>query len=76
MVTKRREWYKNKLIAVFGGVHIDEINGYYVFTAEKREKKPRIENTAKNDLAGKDKKREKSLKLSKKLARKEARKHR
>lgn len=72
MVTKRREWYKNKLIAVFGGVHIDEINGYYVFTAEKREKKPRT----KNNLEEKDKKRGKSLKLSKKLARKEARKHR
>jgi 16S rRNA (guanine1207-N2)-methyltransferase len=36
MVTKRREWYKNKLISVFGGVSIDEINGYFVFTAEKR----------------------------------------
>lgn len=72
MVTKRREWYKNKLIAVFGGVHIDEINGYYVFTAEKREKKPRT----KNNLEEKDKKRGKPLKLSKKLTRKEARKHR
>lgn len=36
MVTKRREWYKNKLISIFGGVKITEINGYYVFTAEKR----------------------------------------
>lgn len=36
MVTKRREWYKNKLISIFGGVTIREINGYFVFTAEKR----------------------------------------
>ena len=36
MVTKRREWYKNKLISVFGGVKIDEAEGYYIFTAEKR----------------------------------------
>ena len=36
MVTKRKEWYKNKLISVFGGVKIDEIDGYYVFTAQKR----------------------------------------
>ena len=33
--TKRREWYKNKLISVFGGVHIDEIDGYYVFTVSE-----------------------------------------
>ena len=36
MVTKRRLWYKNKLIAIFGGVIINEIDGYYVFCAEKR----------------------------------------
>ncbi len=36
MVTKRKDWYKNKLIAIFGGVKIAEIDGYYVFTAEKR----------------------------------------
>jgi 16S rRNA (guanine1207-N2)-methyltransferase len=36
MVTKRKEWYKNKLIAIFGGVKIVEINGYYVFVADKR----------------------------------------
>lgn len=38
MVTKRREWYRNKLVSVFGGVRIHEINGYYVFEAEKRSK--------------------------------------
>lgn len=36
MVTKRREWYKNKFISVFGGVIITEIDGYFVFMAEKR----------------------------------------
>lgn len=39
MVTKRKEWYYNKLKTVFGGVRVDEIDGYYVFTAEKREKR-------------------------------------
>jgi len=36
MVTKRKEWYKNKLIAIFGGVLIKEIDGYFVFTAMKK----------------------------------------
>jgi 16S rRNA (guanine1207-N2)-methyltransferase len=36
MVTKRKDWYKNKLTSVFGGVQIIEVNGYYVFIAEKR----------------------------------------
>jgi len=36
MVTKRKEWYKNKFIAIFGGVKIHEIDGYFVFCAEKR----------------------------------------
>ena len=36
MVTKRRDWYKNKFIAVFGGVKITERDGYFVFCAEKR----------------------------------------
>lgn len=36
MVTKRKDWYKNKLTSVFGGVKVIETNGYYVFIAEKR----------------------------------------
>ena len=36
MVTKRKDWYKNKLSSVFGGVKLYEIEGYYVFCAEKR----------------------------------------
>ena len=36
MVTKRKDWYKNKFITIFGGVRIHEIDGYYIFEAEKR----------------------------------------
>ena len=36
MVTKRRDWYRNKLVAIFGGVRVSEIDGYFVFCAEKR----------------------------------------
>jgi len=36
MVTKRKDWYKNKLAAIFGGVSVYEAEGYYVFYAEKR----------------------------------------
>ena len=57
MVTKRLEWYKNKIAAVFGGVKVYEMEGYYVFVAEKR-----------NNYI---KKREKNIKgISKKLKRK------
>lgn len=38
IVTKRKKWYQKKFIAVFGGVKIQEIDGYYVFSAEKRER--------------------------------------
>ena len=36
MVTKRRDWYRNKLTAIFGGVRVLEIDGYYVFRAQRR----------------------------------------
>jgi len=36
MVTKRKDWYKNKFISIFGGVNIKEIDGYFVFHSEKR----------------------------------------
>ena len=36
MVTKRKDWYKNKLTAIFGGVKVFEAGEYYVFCAEKR----------------------------------------
>ena len=40
MVTKRLDWYKNRLCAVFGGARVAERGGYFVFTAQKRERKP------------------------------------
>jgi len=44
MVTKRLDWYRNKLSATFGGVTVKEKDGYYVFLAEKRGKrKPKKE---------------------------------
>lgn len=62
MVTKRLDWYKNKLSSVFGGVTVREKDGYYVFLAEKRSmRKPKKEK--KNEQI-----------LSKKLQRKYARK--
>lgn len=85
MVTKRRAWYKNKLIAVFGGVHIDEIDGYYVFTAEKRvsntrtEKERDLHETMRPKIPGSmpsPQKNEQKQKLSKKLARKAKKKRR
>lgn len=39
MVTKRLDWYRNKLCSIFGGVRVAEVDGYYVFTAEKRSEK-------------------------------------
>jgi len=53
MVTKRLDWYKNKLISVFGGVKVYEINGYYVFVAEKRTLTPKAKKKATNGLSRK-----------------------
>lgn len=36
MVTKRDDWYWNKLSSVFGGVTVHEKDGYFVFVAQKR----------------------------------------
>ena len=36
LVTKRKEWYKKKLTAIFGGVKIYEKDGYFIFCSEKR----------------------------------------
>lgn len=38
MVTKRKDWSRNKLINIFGGVKIWEINDYFVFMAVKKDK--------------------------------------
>ena len=39
MVTKRKDWYKNKLISIFGGVKIYEEDGYFIFESQKRSDK-------------------------------------
>ncbi|QDT94133.1 class I SAM-dependent methyltransferase [Gimesia algae] len=36
MVTRRRLWYQKKLTSIFGGTEVHEIDGYFVFHAEKR----------------------------------------
>jgi 16S rRNA (guanine1207-N2)-methyltransferase len=36
MVTRREAWYRNKLTAIFGGVRVRSIDGYFVFEATKR----------------------------------------
>jgi len=62
MVTKRLDWYRNRLSSVFGGVTVKEKDGYYVFIAEKRgNRKPKKEK--KNEQV-----------MSKKLQRKYGRK--
>lgn len=48
MVTKRYQWYKNKLQSVFGGVKVIGENGYYIFISEKRAiRKTRTKNKQK-----------------------------
>ena len=53
MVTKRKDWYKNKFISIFGGVKIIEQDDYFVFIAEKRDiiKKKKVKD--KNKLSRK-----------------------
>lgn len=48
LVTKRLEWYRNKMASVFGGVRVTERDGYYVFLSEKRPRgpKPQKQKTA------------------------------
>jgi 16S rRNA (guanine1207-N2)-methyltransferase len=36
-VTKRKVWYRNKMINVFGGVKVWKKDGYYVFMSVKKE---------------------------------------
>jgi len=45
MVTKRKDWYKNKFVAIFGGVRIHEKDNYFIFEAERR-----TQNYSKNKL--------------------------
>ena len=52
MVTKRLDWYKNKLTSVFGGVKVTESDGYYVFISEKRQPRQKLKKP-KNTLSKK-----------------------
>ena len=50
LVVKRELWYRNKLTAIFGGVRAEQVDGYFVFTAQKRSasyapKKPKTPKT-------------------------------
>lgn len=53
MVTKRLDWYKNKLTSIFGGVKVHEINGYFVFIAEKRIQSIKEKEKTTNNLSKK-----------------------
>lgn len=53
MVTKRLDWYKNKLASTFGGVTVREVDGYYVFVAEKRTRTVKKKEKAPNKLSKK-----------------------
>ena len=46
MVTKRLDWYRNKLKTVFGGVKVFEAEDYFIFLSEKRAL--RVEKPKKN----------------------------
>jgi 16S rRNA (guanine1207-N2)-methyltransferase len=53
MVTKRLDWYKNKITSVFGGVKVIEKDGYYVFIAEKRTIRKPVKGKKKQGLSKK-----------------------
>lgn len=36
MVTRREDWYRNRLQVIFGGVRVTPVDGYFVFHAQKR----------------------------------------
>jgi len=56
MVTKRKAWYMNKLTAIFGGVKVWEIDGYYIFMAiKKRENYAQIKKQKSKTVAKKKK---------------------
>ncbi len=61
MVTKRLDWYKNKLTSVFGGVRVETLNGYFVFVAEKRENVTNKRNKPDNKLSKKLQRKYKSV---------------
>lgn len=51
LVTKRLDWYRNKLKTVFGGVKVFEKEDYYIFLSEKRA--PHVEKVKKTQTLSK-----------------------
>jgi len=66
MVTKRLDWYKNKLTSVFGGVKVYERNGYYVFVAEKRSQVIKGKEKTTNNLSKKLQRKQQRNKINRK----------
>lgn len=66
MVTKRLDWYKNKLTSVFGGVKVHEINGYYVLVAERRSQSIKEKEKATNGLSKKLQRKQQRNKIKRK----------
>lgn len=66
MVTKRLDWYKNKLTSIFGGVKVHEINGYYVFVAEKRIQAIKEKEKTTNNLSKKLQRKQQRNKINRK----------
>ncbi len=62
LVVKRLDWYKNKMISIFGGVKVFEDNGYYILISEKRDKMTRTTKKSK----GLNKKHIKKIRANKK----------
>ena len=61
MVTKRLDWYRNKLTSVFGGVRVREIDGYYVFISEKRGERLQKKEKPVNKLSKKLRKKQRGV---------------
>ncbi len=53
LVTKRLDWYKNKIESVFGGVKVIQADDYFVFIGEKRKKYVEKPQKNKNTLSKK-----------------------
>lgn len=66
MVTKRLDWYKNKLTSIFGGVKVHEIDGYYVFVAEKRIQSRKEKEKTTNTLSKKLQRKQQRSKIHRK----------
>ena len=64
LVVKRLPWYRNKMRSVFGGVRVQEKDGYFILLSEKRTEKPFPKREKPKETG-----------MSKKLRRRQALKH-